>query len=145
LLLWIEAIPPESAMYRLVGVLTAAALMAVPLSAQAQQRYEQQPPPPDRQQPLTFPDRFAAANTTNDGCLTLRQAQRALPGVAREFPQIDVEQRGCVTLAEVRAFRQSQNAQMQQPEDQQQPAPPPPRAQPPQARPDGPPPPPAGY
>ncbi len=115
--------------------------------AQAQQRYE--PPPAPRpaqeQQPLTFPDRFAAANTTNDGCLTLRQAQRGLPGVAKEFPQIDVERRGCVTLAEVRAFRKSQNAGQDQepPPEQQQPQPPPPR-QPP-ARADGLPPPPAGY
>ena len=113
--------------------------------AQAQQRYEQQPPPQE-QQPLTFAGRFAAANTTNDGCLTLRQAQRGLVGVAKEFQQIDVERRGCVTLAEVRAFRHSQIAgQEQEPLPEQQQAQPPQPRQQPQAGPDGLPPPPAGY
>jgi hypothetical protein len=136
-------------MYRHVGIAAAAILSAVPMLAQAQQRYEPQPPPQQQQQ-LTFPDRFAAANATNDGCLTLQQARRGLPGVAKEFPQIDVERRGCVTLAEVRDFRRSQLAGQQQepPPEQPQPQPPPqrqPPPPPPQVGPNGLPPPPAGY
>jgi hypothetical protein len=110
-------------MYRHVGLMTAAVLIAVPLLAQAQQQYQQQPPAP-QQRPMTFPDKFAAANTTNDGCLTRRQAKRGgLPGVARAFPQIDVERHGCVTMDEIRAYRQSQNAQA--PEQPPAPAAPP--------------------
>jgi len=60
-----------------------------------------------------FQKRFGAANTTHDGCLTRRQAEEGLPGVARRFSDIDVEMRGCVTLAEVTAFLQGQNAQPQ--------------------------------
>jgi hypothetical protein len=48
--------------------------------------------------------RFAMANVTHDGRLTLQQAQSAMPMVARNFDSIDVEHKGYVTLPEIRAF-----------------------------------------
>jgi hypothetical protein len=81
----------------------------------------------------TLPRRFAAATITNDGCLTRRQAEQGLPGVARQFSDIDVKMRGCVTLAEVTAFLRSRNAERQplKPGDptQQPSQPSPPRSQ----------------
>jgi hypothetical protein len=102
--------------------IAAALLIAFSLSAQAQQQYQQQPSAQE-QQPRTFPERFAMANITNDGCLTLRQARHGLPGVAKQFHEIDADGRGCVTLDEIRTYRQSLNAErrQQQPPRQQQP------------------------
>lgn len=48
--------------------------------------------------------RFDAANTTHDGRLTFQQAQTGMPAVARSFAAIDTEQKGYVTLPEIRQF-----------------------------------------
>jgi hypothetical protein len=51
-------------------------------------------------------ERFAEANTTHDGRLTLAQAQEArMNAVVRDFGQIDRQNRGYVTLDEIKAFR----------------------------------------
>lgn len=51
-------------------------------------------------------DRFAAANTTHDGKLTLEQARAGrLRSVVRDFDQIDTTKRGYVTLDEVKAHQ----------------------------------------
>jgi hypothetical protein len=81
-------------------------MIALPLSASAQT-------PPQKE---TFRDKFAAANTTHDGCLTLQQASAGgLNDVVKQFAQIDVAKHGCVTLAEIRTYRQALNAQRRQP------------------------------
>jgi hypothetical protein len=49
-------------------------------------------------------DRFAEANVTHDGRLTRAQAVAGMPLVAQNFDAIDVDQKGYVTLPEVRAF-----------------------------------------
>ncbi len=54
--------------------------------------------------------RFAAANTTHDGKLTLAQAQAGMPMVARYFDQIDVQHHGYVTLDDIRAFWRARRA-----------------------------------
>ena len=48
--------------------------------------------------------RFAAANVTHDGRLTREQAQAGMPRVAENFDAIDVDQKGFVTLPEIRTF-----------------------------------------
>ncbi len=52
-------------------------------------------------------ERFAKANVTNDGHLTPEQAANHMPVVAKEFKAIDTQQKGYVTLEEIRAFRQA--------------------------------------
>jgi hypothetical protein len=81
-------------------------MIALPLSASAQT-------PPQKE---TFPDKFAAANTTHDGCLTLQQASAGgLNDVVKQFPQIDVAKHGCVTLDDIRTYRRARNAQRRPP------------------------------
>lgn len=53
--------------------------------------------------------RFASANTSHDGRLTQRQAEAAnWLVVAGNFPQIDIDQKGYVTLPEIRAWLAAQ-------------------------------------
>lgn len=67
-------------------------------------------PSPQASPPMKFRDRFAAANTTHDGCLTLAQAQAAnLRPVTRNFAAIDIAHRGCVTMKDVAAYRKMRN------------------------------------
>ena len=54
--------------------------------------------------------RFAAANVTHDGRLTREQAERGMPLVARNFDAIDMDQKGYVTLPEIRAFAAQRRA-----------------------------------
>jgi hypothetical protein len=54
--------------------------------------------------------RFEAANVTHDGRLTREQAQQGMPRIAENFDAIDVDQRGYVTLSEIRTFFQRQHA-----------------------------------
>lgn len=48
--------------------------------------------------------RFANANTTRDGKLTLEQAQAGMPMVARHFDEIDTHHAGYLTLPQIEAF-----------------------------------------
>jgi hypothetical protein len=59
--------------------------------------------------------RFAAANETNDGRLTRRQAESGMPLVAQNFDAIDVQGRGYVTLPEIQAFLTQRSAAGGQP------------------------------
>jgi hypothetical protein len=54
--------------------------------------------------------RFAAANVTHDGRLTRQQAQAGMPRVAENFDAIDIDQKGFVTLPEIRTFITRQQA-----------------------------------
>jgi hypothetical protein len=71
-------------------------------------------PPPSRSRSLRFSDRFAEANTTDDGCLTLEQAQQSLPGVAKDFAQIDTEGQGCLTMDQIRAYWRNHGTKRQE-------------------------------
>ncbi|MGE0224294.1 MAG: hypothetical protein AB7F35_27190 [Acetobacteraceae bacterium] len=53
---------------------------------------------------LTMQQRFARANTTGDGRLTLEQAKAGYPTIARRFREIDLEGRGYVTIEDIRAW-----------------------------------------
>jgi len=56
-------------------------------------------------------ERFAAANTTHDGKLTLEQAKAGhLRAVTRDFATIDKSKRGYVTLDEIKAHQSEQRA-----------------------------------
>jgi Ca2+-binding EF-hand superfamily protein len=49
-------------------------------------------------------ERFAAADTNNDGQLTLAEAQAGMPRVAANFDKIDADKSGTVTVAEIEAL-----------------------------------------
>ncbi|WP_028227990.1 EF-hand domain-containing protein [Paraburkholderia ferrariae] len=57
--------------------------------------------------------RFASANTTHDGRLTRAQAQAGMPMVARHFDEIDTQQQGYVTLAQIEDFMRQKAAARQ--------------------------------
>jgi hypothetical protein len=59
---------------------------------------------------MTLNDRFAAANTTNDGHLTMEQARTGIPAVAKHFAAIDKDGKGYVTLDEIHAYYKEQRA-----------------------------------
>jgi Ca2+-binding EF-hand superfamily protein len=56
-------------------------------------------------------ERFNAANITHDGRLTLEQAQAAhMPWVSQHFAEIDSRQKGYITIADIRTYRQHMRA-----------------------------------
>jgi hypothetical protein len=59
---------------------------------------------------MSLNEHFAAANTTNDGHLTLDQAKAGMPSIARRFAAIDKDNKGYVTLDEIHAFYREQRA-----------------------------------
>jgi hypothetical protein len=82
--------------------------------------------------------RFAAANTTADGRLTLEQAQVAgWKPVAKHFQEIDTDHKGYVTLQDIKEWQRARKAAKQ---GNAPGAPPPPAAGP-----GAPPPPPGQY
>ena len=60
--------------------------------------------------------RFQAANVTHDGRLTPEQAMMGMPGVARHFAEIDRDNRGFVTMQQIRAWRRARRRQNMMPE-----------------------------
>ena len=59
----------------------------------------------------TLAERYAAANTTHDGKLTVEQARAGhLRAVVRDFAMIDKSKKGYVTLDEIRAHQSEQRA-----------------------------------
>ena len=54
--------------------------------------------------PQKIAERFQAADTNHDGKLTLEEAKAGMPRVAAVFSQIDVENKGYVTLEQIQAF-----------------------------------------
>jgi hypothetical protein len=62
-------------------------------------------PPPGAGPRSPFLARFQAANTTNDGKLTLDQAQAAhMIGIVKFFSQIDADHKGYVTIQDIHAW-----------------------------------------
>jgi hypothetical protein len=50
---------------------------------------------------MTWQQRFAEANTTHDGHLTLQQAEAGYRGIVRHFNEIDADKKGYVTVADI--------------------------------------------
>lgn len=70
------------------------------------------PPPYPSQAGSALAHRFAQANVTHDGRLTLRQAQNAhWQTVARNFRSIDVARKGYITLSEIRVWLETHHPQ----------------------------------
>ncbi len=59
---------------------------------------------------MSLADRFAAANTTNDGHLTLEQARSGMPSIAKHFAAIDKDNKGYVTLDDIHTYYKEQRA-----------------------------------
>jgi hypothetical protein len=59
---------------------------------------------------LSMEQRFANANTTHDGHLTLDQAKTGYPTIARHFDAIDKDKKGYVTTDDIRAYYKTQRA-----------------------------------
>ncbi len=68
------------------------------------------PPAATRTPRRTLQQRFDAANTSHDGHLTLAQAQSGMPAVARNFAAIDSDNKGYVTLEQIRAYARARRA-----------------------------------
>lgn len=84
---------------------------ATPGASAATSRATAPASPAAPQRRRTLAERFAAANTTRDGKLTLEQARAGrMNAVVRDFAQIDKEKRGYVTLDQVRAFQAEQRS-----------------------------------
>ena len=57
---------------------------------------------------MTMDERFAKANTTHDGHLTLAQAKAGYPTVARHFTEIDATKKGYVTESDIKGWERAQ-------------------------------------
>jgi hypothetical protein len=105
---------------RLRTAAVAAAVLVLPVAVGAAVAQTPAAPPASSATPapkhtrMTLAERFAQANTTNDGHLTLAQAQAGLPSVARHFSAIDKESKGYVTLDEIHAYQKEQRAMRHQ-------------------------------
>ena len=58
----------------------------------------------------TLQERFDEANTTHDGHLSLEQARSKMPAVARDFAAIDTENKGYVTIDQIKAHTRAARA-----------------------------------
>ncbi len=63
---------------------------------------------------VTLKERFAQANTTNDGHLTLDQAKAGLPRIAKNFAAIDKDSKGYVTMTDIQDYYKAQRAARRQ-------------------------------
>lgn len=77
-------------------------VVSLPAAAADPPKTEATPVRPARH---TWEQRFAAANLSHNGHLTLEEAQGGYPDVARHFKDIDVDQKGYVTEDNIRAWR----------------------------------------
>jgi hypothetical protein len=59
---------------------------------------------------ITWEQRFAQANKTHDGHLTMDQAKAGYESVARHFDAIDTAKKGYVSEDDIRAYHKAQHA-----------------------------------
>ena len=62
---------------------------------------------------MTVRERFAQANTTHDGKLTLDQAKAGFPAMARLFDTIDKDHKGYITMDDIKAYYDAKRAARQ--------------------------------
>ncbi len=108
---------------RLVLPIAALVLLAAPAYAQSTPPVAESPAvspaaPPTASSPapapaphhrLSMEERFAKANATHDGHLTLAQAKAGYPTVARHFTEIDAAKNGYVTEDDIRAWEKAEH------------------------------------
>ena len=99
---------PTAAIRFLVVPLAAGLLALAPVAAFAQSAATGDAAAAKRH--TTLAQRFADANTTHDGHLTLDQARAGLPMAARHFAAIDKDNKGYVTLDDIHAYLKAQRA-----------------------------------
>jgi len=98
---------------RLASTLAVLALLAAPAYAQSTPpaAAPSTPSPPAAAPAVhrhtTMAQRFANANTTHDGHLTLAQAKAGFPTVARHFTDIDAAKNGYVTEDDIRGWQKA--------------------------------------
>jgi hypothetical protein len=63
-----------------------------------------------KQHRMTWQQRFAAANTTHDGHLTVQQAKAGYSTISHHFSEIDADKKGYVTVADVANWHKQQSA-----------------------------------
>jgi Ca2+-binding EF-hand superfamily protein len=56
--------------------------------------------------------RFTAADTNKDGCVTKGETEGKMPRVYKNFEMIDKEKKGCVTLAQIKTSAQEGAAEL---------------------------------
>jgi hypothetical protein len=82
------------------------------------------PPPPQGRAHMSGRDRFAAANVTHDGRLTVEQAQQAgWNAVVHHFQEIDRDHKGYVTMQDIHEWHAARKAAKHPPAPPQQPPP----------------------
>jgi len=59
---------------------------------------------------MTWQQRFAGANVTHDGHLTLQQAETGYRTIARHFTEIDADKKGYVTVEDIDNWHRLQRA-----------------------------------
>ena len=59
---------------------------------------------------MTVRERFALANTSHDGKLTLEQAKTGFPAMARLFDVIDRDHKGYITMDDIKAYYDARRA-----------------------------------
>jgi hypothetical protein len=59
---------------------------------------------------MTVRERFALANTTHDGKLTLDQAKSGFPAMAHLFDAIDKDHKGYITMDDIKAYYDAKRA-----------------------------------
>jgi hypothetical protein len=68
--------------------------------------WAEEPPAAKRHAPrVTWEQHFAEANLAHDGHLTLEEAKGRYKSVAKHFNDIDADQKGYVTIDDLRAWR----------------------------------------
>jgi EF hand domain-containing protein len=84
------------------------------LKAKAQQRRDECKADPEKcraEREALEERRFKSADANGDGRLTLEEARKGMPAVARNFGEIDANKDGAVTLEELRAARTARTRQ----------------------------------
>lgn len=101
---------------RLVFTLAALALLVAPAYAQTTTPAPVTSPEtpqataPAQHHRMSMTERFANANTSHDGHLTLAQAKVGYKSVVRNFTEIDATNKGYITEADIHAWRKAEHA-----------------------------------
>ena len=90
---------------RFLSAMLAAFLLTVPAWAESPPAED---PPATPRQRTTWQQKFAQANTTHDGHLTLEQAVAGYLSLARHFSEIDRDAKGYITVEDVTTWRKAQ-------------------------------------